>query len=76
VIPERRMLAKGSGAHGMFTVGHDIGRCIRARILAEIGKQTPTFARFSTVAGGRGAADAERAICCANSPAVDFGAIA
>ena len=24
VIPERRMHAKGSGAHGMFTVTHDL----------------------------------------------------
>jgi catalase len=62
VIPERRMHAKGSGAHGTFTVTHDISRYTKARIFAEIGKQTPMFARFSTVAGERGAADAERDI--------------
>jgi catalase len=62
VIPERRMHAKGSGAHGIFTVTHDITRYTRARIFSEIGKQTPMFARFSTVAGERGAADAERDI--------------
>src|SRR5271157_4483748 len=60
VIPERRMHAKGSGAFGTFTVTHDISRYTKAKIFAEVGKQTPMFARFSTVAGERGAADAER----------------
>ena len=55
VIPERRMHAKGSGAHGTFTVTHDISRYTKAKIVAEVGKQTPMFARFSTVAGERGA---------------------
>src|ERR671936_149904 len=62
VIPERRMHAKGSGAHGTFTVTHDITRYTRAKIFNKIGKVTPMFARFSTVAGERGAADAERDI--------------
>jgi catalase len=62
VIPERRMHAKGSGAHGTFTVTHDITRYTKAKIVSQIGKQTPMFARFSTVAGERGAADAERDI--------------
>jgi catalase len=62
VIPERRMHAKGSGAHGTFTVTHDITRYTRAKIFGTVGKQTPMFARFSTVAGERGAADAERDI--------------
>jgi catalase len=62
VIPERRMHAKGAGAFGTFTVTHDITKYSRARIFAEIGKLTPMFARFSTVAGERGAADAERDI--------------
>jgi catalase len=62
VIPERRMHAKGAGAHGTFTVTHDITRYTRAKIFSEIGKQTPMFSRFSTVAGERGAADAERDI--------------
>lgn len=59
-IPERVVHAKGSGAYGTFTVTHDISRYTRARIFAEVGKQTPLFLRFSTVAGERGAADAER----------------
>lgn len=62
VIPERRMHAKGSGAYGTFTVTHDITRYSRASIFAKIGKKTKLFTRFSTVAGERGAADAERDI--------------
>lgn len=62
VIPERRMHAKGSGAYGAFTVTHDITRYTKAKIFSEIGKETPMFARFSVVAGERGAADAERDI--------------
>lgn len=62
VIPERRMHAKGSGAFGTFTVTHDITRYTRAKIFSQIGKKTDLFARFSTVAGERGAADAERDI--------------
>lgn len=62
VIPERRMHAKGSGAYGTFTVTHDISRYTKAAIFAAVGKQTDMFVRFSTVAGERGAADAERDI--------------
>ena len=62
VIPERRMHAKGAGAHGHFTVTNDISRHTKAGLFAAIGKRTPMFARFSTVAGERGAADAERDI--------------
>lgn len=62
VIPERRMHAKGSGAFGTFTVTHDITRFTRAKIFSQVGKKTDMFARFSTVAGERGAADAERDI--------------
>ena len=62
VIPERRMHAKGSGAYGTFTVTHDITRYTKAKIFSEVGKKTDVFVRFSTVAGERGAADAERDI--------------
>ncbi|SDI81044.1 catalase [Natribacillus halophilus] len=62
VIPERRMHAKGSGAYGTFTVTHDITKYTKADIFSEVGKQTEMFARFSTVAGERGAADDERDI--------------
>jgi catalase len=54
------LTAKGSGAFGTLTVTHDISRFTKAKVFAEVGKQTPTFMRFSTVAGERGAADAER----------------
>ncbi len=62
VIPERRMHAKGSGAFGDFTVTHDISKYTKAKIFSKIGKKTELFMRFSTVAGERGAADAERDI--------------
>ena len=62
VIPERRMHAKGSGAYGTFTVTQDISGYTRAMMFSEVGKQTPLFTRFTTVAGERGAADAERDI--------------
>lgn len=62
VIPERRMHAKGSGAFGTFTVTHDITKYTKAKIFSKIGKVTPLFSRMSTVAGERGAADAERDI--------------
>ncbi|MCL4130482.1 UNVERIFIED_CONTAM: hypothetical protein GTU68_039703 [Idotea baltica] len=62
VIPERRMHAKGSAAYGTFTVTQDITRYTRAKIFSEVGKNTELFTRFTTVAGERGAADAERDI--------------
>lgn len=62
VIPERRMHAKGSGAYGTFTVTNDITKYTKASMFGKIGKKTDLFVRFSTVAGERGAADAERDI--------------
>ncbi|RMH87882.1 catalase [Lysobacter pythonis] len=62
IIPERRMHAKGSGAFGTFTVTNDITCYTKAKIFSEVGKKTEMFARFTTVAGERGAADAERDI--------------
>lgn len=62
VIPERRMHAKGSAAYGSFTVTHDITKYTKAKVFSEIGKKTDMFVRFSTVAGERGGADAERDI--------------
>ena len=60
VIPERRVHAKGSGAFGTLKVTHDISRYTKAKVFDQVGKETPVFMRFSTVAGERGAADAER----------------
>lgn len=62
VIPERRMHAKGSGAFGSFILTHDISSYTKAMLFNHIGKKTDVFVRFSTVAGERGAADAERDI--------------
>jgi catalase len=45
VIPERRIHAKGSGAHGTFTVTHDITQCIKAKIFSEIGKKTDSLSK-------------------------------
>jgi catalase len=59
-IPERVVHAKGSGAYGTLTITHDITRYSRAKMFARVGKTTECFVRFSTVAGKRGAADAER----------------
>ena len=59
-IPERVVHAKGWGAFGTFTVSHDISKYTKASIFSEIGKKTDMLARFSTVAGEMGAADAER----------------
>jgi len=59
-IPERVVHAKGAGAHGYFEVTADITKYTRAKFLSEIGKKTEVFARFSTVGGEKGSADAER----------------
>jgi catalase len=59
-IPERVVHAKGSGAYGSFTVTHDISKYTKAKLFSEVGKQTETFLRFSTVGGEKGSADTER----------------
>lgn len=59
-IPERVVHAKGWGLQGTFTVTHDITRYTCATMFETVGKQTEVLSRWSTVAGERGAADAER----------------
>lgn len=59
-IPERVVHAKGAGAGGYFEVTKDITKYTKAKFLSEIGKKTEVFARFSTVGGEKGSADAER----------------
>jgi len=59
-IPERVVHAKGAGAYGYFEVTADVARYTKARFLSEVGKRTELFARFSTVGGEKGSADAER----------------
>ena len=59
-IPERTVHAKGSAAYGTLTITHDITQYTKAAIFSKIGQQTDVLLRMSTVAGERGAADAER----------------
>lgn len=59
-IPERVVHAKGAGAHGYFKVTHDISKYTKAKVFDTIGKITPVFTRFSTVAGEKGSADTNR----------------
>ena len=59
-IPERVVHAKGSAAYGTFRITKDITEHSKASLFAEVGKETEVLLRFSTVAGERGAADAER----------------
>ena len=59
-IPERVVHAKGTGAHRILRVTNDISRYTKANIFSQIGKETPLLIRISTVAGEKGAADAER----------------
>src|SRR5215469_9609415 len=59
-IPERIVHAKGSAAHGTLTITNDITKYSKAAVFSKLDKQVPAYLRFSTVAGERGAADAER----------------
>ncbi len=59
-IPERIVHARGSGAHGVFQVYESLARYTRAGFLTDPTRQTPVFARFSTVAGSRGSSDLAR----------------
>jgi catalase len=59
-IPERTVHAKGSAVYGTLTVTSDVTKYTCAAALSKVGKKTEAFLRFSTVAGERGAADAER----------------
>ena len=59
-VPERVVHAKGGGAHGFFEVSEDVTWFTKASFLARVGKRTPMFARFSTVAGEQGYPDTVR----------------
>lgn len=59
-VPERVVHAKGAGAHGYFEVTNDVSVFTKADFLSEVGKKTPMFIRFSTVAGELGSADTVR----------------
>src|SRR5579883_3138798 len=58
-IPERTVHAKGSAAYGTLTITGDITKYSKAAVFKP-GMKTECLLRFSTVAGERGAADAER----------------
>ena len=59
-IPERVVHARGYGVHGHFELTKAIPEYSRARIFNEEGVKTPTFTRFSTVAGNKGSPDLAR----------------
>jgi catalase len=59
-IPERVVHAKGAGAGGYFECTADMSKYTRAKFLSQVGKKTEVFARFSTVGGEKGSADAAR----------------
>ncbi|HEX7622417.1 MAG TPA: catalase, partial [Anaeromyxobacteraceae bacterium] len=60
-IPERIVHAVGTGVYGHLEVTNpDVPRWTKMKIFSQVGKRTPAFARFSTVAGSRGAADTAR----------------
>jgi catalase len=59
-VPERVVHAKGSGAHGFFEVTNDVTHLTKAALFGAVGKRTPMFARFSTVAGELGSPDTVR----------------
>src|SRR6201999_586259 len=57
---ERVVHAKGGGAHGFFEVTEDAAQICKADFLSEVGKKTPVFLRFSSVAGELGSPDTQR----------------
>ncbi|ART59876.1 catalase HPII [Acidovorax carolinensis] len=59
-IPERIVHARGTAAHGFFELTHSLKKYTTAKVLTEVGVQTPVFTRFSTVAGGAGSVDTPR----------------
>ena len=59
-VPERVVHAKGGGAHGFFEVTRSAAEWTKAGLFASVGKRTPVFVRFSTVAGELGSADTVR----------------
>jgi catalase len=59
-IPERVVHARGAAAHGIFEAYGTASTITKAAFLAEKGRITPVFTRFSTVLGSRGSADTAR----------------
>ena len=59
-IPERVVHARGFGAHGYFENYESLSDVTCADLFQRAGEKTPTFVRFSTVAGSKGSADLAR----------------
>src|SRR6476620_11051195 len=59
-IPERIVHARGVGAHGFFELTDSLEKVTKAKFLNGVGKRTPIFVRFSTVAGSKGSTDMAR----------------
>jgi catalase len=59
-IPERVVHARGAAAHGVFESYGTAASVTQAQFLAEKGRRTDVFVRFSTVLGSRGSADTVR----------------
>ncbi len=59
-IPERVVHARGYGVHGHFELTEAIPELSCADIFQRVGEKTPTFTRFSTVAGNKGSPDLAR----------------
>ena len=63
-IPERKVHARGYGAHGEFECYDSMKQFTKAGFLQEAGKKTPVFVRFSTVQGSKGSKDTTRDLRC------------
>lgn len=63
-IPERKVHARGYGAHGEFECYESMKQFTKAGFLQEPGKKTPLFVRFSTVQGSKGSKDTARDLRC------------
>ena len=59
-IPERIVHARGTAVHGTFQLTKSLQKYTTAKVLTEVGEETPVFTRFSTVTGGAGSIDTPR----------------
>ncbi|NLK08944.1 MAG: catalase [Firmicutes bacterium] len=56
-IPEKVVHARGFGVHGVFECTKSMQHVTKAHFLAEVGRQTPVFVRFSNFIGSKGSKD-------------------
>lgn len=59
-IPARNVHALGCGAHGTFTVTHDISKYTKANLFSKVGEKFDVFVRFSGIFTEQGEADTVR----------------